>query len=88
MPLDPNILSEITGRFRRVRSGLAVGFADAAVADALRGLRGGVWLTDPGTGALPFEDEPSNLRMSHHEFNSETKPINDDITEYTVISAW
>lgn len=57
MPLDPNILSEITGRFRRIRSGLAVGFADAAVADALRGLRGGVWLTDPGTGALPFEDE-------------------------------
>ncbi len=50
------VISAISSRCRRVRSGLAVGFGDAQVVDALRGGRGGLWMSVPGGGQFPFED--------------------------------
>jgi len=56
MPLNGAILSEIAGRYRRVRSGLDVGFGDEDVTNALRNLRGGVWMSIGARKAFPFED--------------------------------
>ncbi len=56
MPLTA-ILSSIAARFKRVRTGLAVGFADASVAEKLKASCDGVWMAVPATEELPFEDE-------------------------------
>lgn len=56
MPIEP-ILHEIAARYPRVRSGLDVGFGDEAVSRALRGLRGGVWMSIDPKREFPFEDE-------------------------------
>jgi len=56
MPLEP-ILREIASRYRRVRSGLDVGFEDEVVSGALRELRGGVWMGIGARDEFPFEDE-------------------------------
>ena len=50
------ILSEIADRYRRVRSGLDVGFGDAAVSESLRALRGGIWMSIGREAQFPFED--------------------------------
>jgi len=55
MRLEP-LFSSLAARFQRVRSGLAVGFGDPAVLDALRSLRGGVWMSSDTPSDLPFED--------------------------------
>ena len=55
MPLDA-ILAEIAARYKRVRSGLDVGFGDEDVTNALRALRGGVWMSIGGGRDFPFED--------------------------------
>lgn len=55
MSLDA-ILSEIAGRYKRIRSGLDVGFDDEDVTNALRELRGGIWMSIGGRKAFPFED--------------------------------
>jgi SAM-dependent methyltransferase len=39
------ILSGISGRYDKIRAGLDIGFADVGVSQALRALRGGVWMT-------------------------------------------
>ncbi len=39
------LVSEISSRFSRIRSGVDVGFADAACSMAFRKVRGGVWMT-------------------------------------------
>ncbi len=39
------LVSEISCRFSRVRSGVDIGFADAACSKAFRKVRGGVWMT-------------------------------------------
>jgi SAM-dependent methyltransferase len=39
------ILSGILGRYEKIRAGLDVGFADAALSQTFRQLRGGVWMT-------------------------------------------
>ncbi len=57
MPLEPSILAGIAARFRRIRCGLDIGFGDETVTEALRGLRGGVWMSADGNRELPFEDE-------------------------------
>ena len=55
MPLEP-ILASIANRFDRIRTGLVVGCDDRSVEDALKTLRGGVWMSVPATPELPFED--------------------------------
>lgn len=56
MHLEP-LYASIASRCRRIRSGLAVGFGGAGgVADALRELRGGVWMEAEDPADLPFED--------------------------------
>ncbi len=55
MPLNP-ILSAIAARFTKVRAGLIVGSDDAAFNDAVKAIRGGVWMEVPLTAELPFDD--------------------------------
>lgn len=82
MPVDA-LLSEIAGRYKRVRSGLDVGFDDEDVTNAFRELRGGVWMSIGGHKAFPFEDcqfevvvmEGSNVsRESVREANRVLRP--------------
>lgn len=51
------ILSEIAPRYRKIRSGLAIGFGDGAIVKTLAEFRGGVWMDADASGELPFEDE-------------------------------
>ena len=55
MPLTP-VLASLASQFARVRAGLAVGFDDERSVAALKGHRGGVWMSVPEAGELPFED--------------------------------
>lgn len=48
--------ASIGSRFSRIRCGLAVAFDDAEEVNALKSLRGGVWVSVPATDELPYED--------------------------------
>ena len=50
------ILPEIAHRYRRVRSGLTVGFDGETAAQTLRDFRGGVWMASEADRELPFDD--------------------------------
>lgn len=50
------IVPDLAHRLKRVRSGLAIGFPDDAAVDALRALRGGVWMRTEASAEQPFED--------------------------------
>lgn len=50
------LMASIASRCERIRSGLAVGFGGGAVFDALRSLRGGVWMECETPSDLPYED--------------------------------
>ena len=50
------IISIVRDKFPRIRTGLAVGFADDGLMNALRDMRGGLWRSVPLTAELPFED--------------------------------
>jgi SAM-dependent methyltransferase len=50
------VYAELAQRFERIRSGLDVGFGDEDVTNALRALRGGVWLSTGADKAFPYED--------------------------------
>ena len=56
MPLD-KILPEIPARYKRIRSGLDVGFDDEDVTNELREFRGGVWMSISAKSEFPFDDE-------------------------------
>ena len=56
MPLD-KILPEISARYKRIRSGLDVGFDDEDVTNELREFRGGVWMSISAKSEFPFDDE-------------------------------
>lgn len=55
MRLEP-LFASLAARFPRVHAGLAVGFGDPSVLDALKALRGGVWMASETPSDLPFED--------------------------------
>lgn len=50
------IMPEFCRRYKRVRSGLAVGFPDSSAMEAFREARGGVWMDVGADAELPFED--------------------------------
>lgn len=56
MPLD-KILPEIAVHYKRIRSGLDVGFDDEDVTNTLRDFRGGVWMSISAKSEFPFDDE-------------------------------
>ena len=56
MPLD-KILPEISAHYKRIRSGLDVGFDDEDVTNELREFRGGVWMSISAKSEFPFDDE-------------------------------
>ncbi len=56
MPLE-TILHEMAVRYPRIRCGLDVGFEDEDITNALRELRGGVWMSINARTEFPFEDE-------------------------------
>lgn len=50
------VLTSIGARLQRVRTGLTVAIEDGSFLDAVKSLRGGVWMSVPATEELPFED--------------------------------
>ena len=50
------VLSAVASRYQAIRAGLAVGFGNSATMDALRELRGGVWMSSETPSDLPFDD--------------------------------
>ena len=58
MPLNLEaILDEIGARFKTVKTGLDIGFADETVTETLRNFRGGTWMSINDGGDLPFDDD-------------------------------
>lgn len=55
----------MSARFERIRSGLAVAFDDASDFEALKSLRGGVWMSVPESDELPFEDSQFEVVVMH-----------------------
>ena len=51
------ILTEICARYKKIRSGLAIGFSDNTVENYLREARGGIWISTPQEDELPFEND-------------------------------
>lgn len=81
------IHSGISGRYDKIRTGLDVGFADAAFSLSLRKLRGGVWMTvvaDEFARAAVENALPAGtvLRLGA----GETLPFDDDQFEVVVMN--
>ena len=55
------IISIVRDKFPRIRTGLAVGFADDSLVNALKDMRGGLWRSVALTAELPFEDAQFEL---------------------------
>jgi len=51
-----NILQELSMRYKRIRTGVAIGFDDATVVAELKNIRGGVWMSCKSAPELPYDD--------------------------------
>lgn len=81
------ILSGISSRYGKIRTGLDIGFADAGFSQSLRRLRGGVWMTvesDQISRDISARSLPADTVMQLGD--GELLPFDDDQFEVAVLN--